>query len=139
MSLDQESWVKLLTGLTDASKRGDLKWRRKEPGSVVDPYRFSRSGLSALAGGQTLYAQTSKTVYELIADPFGRAPYEFSVFDRSGKVSEPIAHYKSSTAFENPLNVLLNKYVDDLFQAASQTIEEPSAIVNRLLGEIGKA
>ncbi|TDP89791.1 hypothetical protein EDF62_3088 [Leucobacter luti] len=138
MSLDNKSLLRLLDGTQRATEKQKLRWERVGSATGVGIAGLQRSVLSAFSSQTVLRAKTNEHLYELVADSYERAPFELTIWQRKSGQAQVVANYRSSTKVTEPEAIQVNRKLEKLFKTASNSIEAPSVVVDRLLQELGE-
>lgn len=134
--LSNVDWTRLIEGLTDATARGRLRW-------TEDAFASSALGValafSRLISPRRLIAEVSSARYELVAAETGKPPFELRVLERdSSREWKEVGRVESSTHTYETSNYSVNRALEALYAAVDSTIEDGSAVVDRLLGGLNE-
>ncbi|MGW9168419.1 hypothetical protein [Agromyces sp. NPDC055658] len=132
--LDDGAWLRLISGLADATENGDLEWSLKSTRSGEGFSAIMRMYTDSLNPRVIYSAHSRSGFYELSAgDALGHAPYELAAWDITGQKQKPLGSIRSSV--EVATSYGLNQALDRLFAIVAANTESGDEIVNRLLGD----
>ncbi|WP_017792999.1 hypothetical protein [Leucobacter salsicius] len=138
MSLDHDSWERLLAATIKATETRKLVWREEPIVRGVGLDGFRQTLLSQLGAPKKFYAVTTSFSYELSADVYGRAPYELTIWNRGGPKPDVLANFKSSSAFNEPSTIEINQKLETLFRIVNGSSERKMKDFEKLLDELGE-